>query len=152
MRAAIHFGNIHGGGMSEASVLGGAGQLETAKTVSPLQLIIDNEIFGIAKRIRAGLAVDDETLDWDEVIAGIDQDPAFSFLMSEHTFRHYTEAHRPDMFNRDGVTNWERGGSKTLEEKALEKFHAIMCINGQIQHVSMIPDSEELRKEIEALL
>ena len=113
--------------MSEASVLGGAGQLETAKTVSPLQLIIDNEIFGIAKRIRAGLAVDDETLDWDEVIAGIDQDPAFSFLMSEHTFRHYTEAHRPDMFNRDGVTNWERGGSKTLEEKALEKFHAIMA-------------------------
>ena len=27
-----------------------------------------------------------------------------------------------------------------------------MCINGQIKHVSMIPDSEELRKEIEALL
>jgi len=27
-----------------------------------------------------------------------------------------------------------------------------MCINGEIKHVSMIPDSEELRKEIEALL
>ena len=27
-----------------------------------------------------------------------------------------------------------------------------MCINGQIKHVSMIPDSEALRAEIEALL
>ncbi|MCQ4864260.1 trimethylamine methyltransferase family protein [Pseudoflavonifractor phocaeensis] len=113
--------------MSEASVLGGAGQLETAKTISPLQLIIDNEIFGIAQRIRCGLAVDDETLDWDELIAGMDKDPAFSFLMSEHTFRHYAEPHRPDMFNRDGLVRWEQEGSKTLTDKALEKFEAIMA-------------------------
>ena len=113
--------------MSEASVLGGAGQLETAKTISPLQLIIDNEIFGIAQRIRKGLDVNDETLDWDEIIAGIDMDPAFSFLMSEHTFRHYEEPHRPDMFNRDGVARWEMEGSKDLLTKAREKFDAIMA-------------------------
>ncbi len=111
--------------MSEASVLGGAGQLETAKTISPIQLIIDNEIFGIAKRIRRGLAVNDETIDWDEIISGIDRDPGFSFLMSEHTMRHFAEPHRPDMFNRDGVTNWQRGGSKDLLDKALEKFQKI---------------------------
>lgn len=113
--------------MSEASVLGGAGQLETAKTINPLQLIIDNEIFGIAQRIRRGLDVNDETLDWDEVIAGIDKDPAFSFLMSEHTFRHYEEPHRPDMFNRDGVARWEMEGSKDLLTKAREKYDAIMA-------------------------
>lgn len=112
--------------MSAASVLGGAGQLETAKTISPIQLIIDNEIFGIAQRIRSGLAVDDETLDWDELIAGMDRDPSFSFLMSEHTFRHFTEPHRPEMFNRDGLVRWEQEGSRTLTDKALEKFHAIM--------------------------
>lgn len=113
--------------LSEASVLGGAGQLETAKTISPIQLIIDNEIFGIAQRIRRGLAVDDETLDWDELIAGLDRDPAFSFLMSEHTFRHYEEPHRPDMFNRDGVARWEMNGKKTLTDMAREKFDAIMA-------------------------
>ena len=113
--------------MSEASVLGGAGQLETAKTISPLQLIIDNEIFGIARRIRRGLDVNDETLDWDELIAGADREPGFSFLTSEHTFRHFTEPHRPDMFNRDSPVNWEMNGSKTLLDKALEKFNAIMA-------------------------
>ncbi len=118
---------IHSMAMSEASVLGGAGQLETAKTISPLQLIMDNEIFGIAQRIRTGLTVDDETLDWDELSAGLDKDPAFSFLTSEHTFRHFTEPHRPDMFNRDGMVRWEQEGSKTLTDKALEKFNEIMA-------------------------
>ncbi len=114
-------------GLSAASILGGAGQLETAKTISPVQLIIDNEIFGIARRERAGLAVDDEAFDWDEVIAGIDKDPSFSYLMSEHTMRHYEEPHRPDMFNREGVVQWQRAGSKSLLQKAEEKFHEIMA-------------------------
>lgn len=113
--------------MSEASVLGGAGQLETAKTISPIQLIIDNEIFAIAQRIRHGLAVDDETMDWDELINSMDKDPAFNFLMSEHTFRHFTEPHRPEMFNRDGLAHWEKDGKKTLEDRALDKFREIMA-------------------------
>lgn len=118
---------IHAMAMSNASVLGGMGQLETAKTISPVQLIIDNEIMGIAQRLRAGLDVNDETIDWDELIEGIDKDPTFSFLMSEHTFRHFEEPHRPDMFNRDGVVRWEREGSKTLLDKAEEKYYALMA-------------------------
>ena len=113
--------------LGAGSVLGGAGQLETAKTINPIQLIIDNEIFGIAQRLRLGFDVNDETLDWDELIAGIDKDPFFSYLMSEHTFRHYEEPHRPDMFNRDGVARWEMEGSKDLLTKAREKFDTIMA-------------------------
>lgn len=113
--------------LSAASVVGGAGQLETAKTISPVQLIIDNEIFGIARRVRRGLDVNDETLDWEEVSSGLDKDPSFTYLMSEHTMMHFQEAHRPDMFNRDGVVQWERAGSKTLVQKAEEKFHEIMA-------------------------
>lgn len=47
--------------------------------------------------------------------------------MSEHTFRHFEEPHRPDMFNRDGVVRWEREGSKTLLDKAEEKYYALMA-------------------------
>ena len=71
---------IHAMAMSNASVLGGMGQLETAKTISPVQLIIDNEIMGIAQRLRAGLDVNDETIDWDELIEGIDKDPRSASL------------------------------------------------------------------------
>ncbi|KNZ43613.1 trimethylamine methyltransferase family protein [Acetobacterium bakii] len=112
--------------MSAASILGGAGQLETAKTISPLQLIIDNEIFGIAQRLRRGLDVNIETIDSEEIFACLDKDPTFSYLMSPHTNRHFMEPHRPDMFNRDGAVNWETDGCKSLTDKALEKFHIIM--------------------------
>lgn len=116
----------HSMALSEASVLGGAGQLETAKTNSPIQLIIDNEIFAIAKRIRQGLSIDEEIIDWDELIAGEDTDPSFSFLMSEHTIDHYDEPLRPDMFNRNGLIQWEKEGEKDLVQKAKEKFDKLM--------------------------
>jgi trimethylamine:corrinoid methyltransferase-like protein len=116
---------IHSMAMSDASVLGGAGQLETAKTISPVQLIIDNEIFGIAQRIRAGLEVTEESLAWNEIMTGVDLNPGF--IMSEHTLNHFAEAHRPDMFNRDGLAKWESSGSKTLLQLATEKYHKLMA-------------------------
>jgi trimethylamine:corrinoid methyltransferase-like protein len=116
---------IHSMAMSDASVLGGAGQLETAKTISPVQLIIDNEIFGIAQRIRAGLEVTEESLAWNEIMTGVDLNPGF--IMSEHTLNHFAESHRPDMFNRDGLAKWESSGSKTLLQLATEKYHKLMA-------------------------
>lgn len=112
--------------MSWASVLGGLGQLETAKTNNPQQLIIDNEIFGIAQRIRMGLPVTDEAMDFGELLSGADKGPSFSYVTSAHTARHCREMHRPDMFNRCGVPTWESMGKKTLLDQAEEKYRAIM--------------------------
>ena len=111
--------------LSDASVLGGAGQLETAKTISPVQLIMVNEIFGIAQRLRTGLEFNDETIGWNELVNKVDIEPGF--LLSDHTFAHFMEPHRPDMFNRDGLVRWEENGSKTLQEFAVDKFHALMA-------------------------
>ncbi len=101
-------------------------QLETAKTNSPIQLIIDNEIFGITQRLRGGLVVDAESINSEEIFACLDKDPSFSFLTSSHTSRHFKEPHRPDMFNRDGVSHFEADGCKTLTDKALDKYHEIL--------------------------
>lgn len=109
--------------MSDASVLGGAGQLETAKTISPLQLIIDNEIFGVAHRLRQGLAVDDETLGFNELMAGDDK---AGFILSEHTMRHFAEPHRPRLFNRDGMAKWEQQGKKTLLDLAMDRYEELV--------------------------
>ncbi|HCP14193.1 MAG TPA: hypothetical protein DIT32_00145 [Peptococcaceae bacterium] len=114
---------IHMMAMSDASVLGGAGQLETAKTISPLQLIIDNEIFGTAHRLRQGLAVDDETLAYQELIDEVDK---AGFIVSEHTMRHFTEPHRPRLFNRDGMAKWEQNGKKTLLDLATERYEELV--------------------------
>ena len=95
---------IHMMAMSDADVLGGAGQLDTARTNSPIQLIIDNEIFGIAQRLRKGMNVDDELFDWEE-LTGDPEEIEDGFIITDHTLRHYTDATRSELFNHaEGLT------------------------------------------------
>ena len=112
---------IHMMAMSDASVLGGAGQLETAKTISPIQLIIDNEIFGIAKRLRRGLAVNDETMNFEELLAGEDDG---GYLMSDHTLDHFHEMHRPALFYK-GYLRGEKDEEKTVIDRAEEVYRKL---------------------------
>ena len=105
--------------MSDASVLGGAGQLETAKTISPLQLIIDQEIFETAKRLRAGLAVDDDTLDFEELLEGDDGE---GYLESDHTLDYFSTIHRCDLFY--GCT-LDKEGSRTLNDRVMERYQQL---------------------------
>ena len=114
---------IHMMAMSDASILGGAGQLETAKTISPLQLIIDDEIFGIAKRLRNGLEIDDETLDFEELLEGDDND---GYLMSDHTLDHFMEMHRPALFYKGHLRNID-DETRTLTDRAREVYDQIMA-------------------------
>jgi len=71
------------------SVIWGVGQLESEKTISPIQAAIDDEIAAAARRIAAGIAVDDDSLAVDAIretgIAG-------SFLDADHTLAHFRGA------------------------------------------------------------
>jgi trimethylamine---corrinoid protein Co-methyltransferase len=71
------------------SVVWGIGQLESEKTISPIQAAIDDEIVGAVRRYAAGFPVDDAGLAIDEIrrvgIAG-------SFLASDHTLEHFRGA------------------------------------------------------------
>ena len=93
---------IHMMALSDADVLGGAGQLDTARVNSPLQLIIDDAIFAIAQRLRRGLAIDDALLDWDE-LTGDPEEIADGFIITEHTLRHYADPTRTELFNQGGL-------------------------------------------------
>ena len=48
--------------LSGSDILGGAGQLETATAVSPLQLIIDDEILATIRHTVSGISLDDDQL------------------------------------------------------------------------------------------
>ena len=108
--------------LSGAAVLGGAGQIEVAMTISPIQLIIDNEIFGMTKTLKRGLEINDETLDWEEVM---ELDATKSFIDSEHTFAHFRSMSRPKLFNRDSRPRWEKGGKKDLVTTAKDAYCSI---------------------------
>ncbi len=110
--------------LSGGSVLGGAGQIETAKTNCPLTLITDDEIFGIAQRMRQGLVVDDEMMDIEDLF-GDPENLEDGFIMTEHTLRHYTEFTRPPLFSRVGVSTWKEAGCPTFEERVRARYEEL---------------------------
>ena len=45
--------------------------------------------------------------------------------MSMHTFDHYREIYRPELFNRDGYQENLPNGTKTFLEKAIERYEVL---------------------------
>lgn len=111
--------------LSGGSVLGGAGQIETAKTNCPLTLITDNEIFGMVQRLRQGLVIDDEMLDTEELF-GDPEDLEDGFIVTEHTLRHYKEFTRPPLFSRVGMSTWEEQGKQTFEDRVRQHYDELV--------------------------
>jgi trimethylamine---corrinoid protein Co-methyltransferase len=101
---------------SGADILGRAGELEAAKIVSPLQLIIDDEITGMLKAMISRLGITEETLAWDDLMA---IPPGGNFLMQPHTLAHCRDAFRPRLFMR-------REGDADLFEQARERYSDLM--------------------------
>ena len=69
----------------------GAGLLDSGKTFSPVQLMIDRELQGMLNRFGAGVPVSAQTLA-EETIVQIAQGFHHTHLESEHTLRHFREA------------------------------------------------------------
>ena len=108
---------------SGAAVLGGAGQLETACTVSPIALSIDNEIFGMAKGIMKKMQFDNDQFAWDELMS---IDYGGQFLTTPHTFKHCRSVERPINFTRLDRSSWTNDGSKDLNERVKVSLREIM--------------------------
>jgi len=108
--------------LSGASVLGGAGQIETAKTINPQQLIIDNDIFGTVRQLKAGLEVNDDTVAINEIMGLTGRE---SFINMEHTFRHFKDGYRAKTFTHDPKTSWVEKGSKDIVARATDLYEKI---------------------------
>lgn len=105
-----------------ADILGGAGQLEVATTISPVQLVMDEEVAEWLRRLAAGLPISEDTLAWEELLA---TEPGAEFLSREHTFRHCREAYRSKLLIRDGISAWEKKGKVDLPGRALERYRTL---------------------------
>jgi len=104
-------------------IFGGAGQLEVATTVSPLQLIIDNEVLAMARRLIAPFHLDEDQLAW-EVLTSIE--PGQHFITSDHTLKHCREGFIPFNFSRLTRDDWELSGSKSLMDRIVREAEDII--------------------------
>ena len=103
--------------LSGADILGAAGQLEVATTISPVQLAIDNEVLGMVKRMISKIDFDDETMAWQELL---NAEPGSQFLSNEHTFRHCRDGLMPLNFIRMTRDGWHAKGEIDLNARVTE--------------------------------
>lgn len=110
--------------MAGANLIYGLGMIELGVSFSYTQLLVDNEIARMVRRVIDGVEVNDETLATDvmkEVGCG------GNFLTQQHTLDFMgREQSRSELFDRKMREGWENDGSKGAAEKATEKAKTIL--------------------------
>jgi len=111
--------------LAGANLIYGLGMLELGVTFSFAQLLIDDEIATMVKRVVQGITVSDETLAVDiikHVGAGKD------FLGQRHTRDFMAkEQSKPKLMDRRMRGAWTNRGAKSLEQAAGEKALGILA-------------------------
>jgi len=129
--------------LAGSNILGGAGQVEAATTISPLQLIVDNDLAGMVKKMKAGVILDEEHLGWDDLL---NLKPGGHFLGNEHTFKHCRQVFKPQTFVRRPREN------RALESQA-DYMAKAKAVHDQIMAEAEEPIiSENIREEINAIV
>jgi len=121
-----------------------AGMLDKMITGSLEQMVIDNEIIGMVKRIMRGIEVNSETLATD-VINKVG--PAGNFLGEKHTRTHYLNEHDlSKLSDRNTREAWEKAGSKDIIQRAKE------TVKQKLRDHQIEPLETSIAKELEEII
>lgn len=129
--------------MSGAAIIGDLGALETCMIASPLLMIIANDLVAMARKLKEGLVIDDETLGFQELL---DANEDGVFLDLEHTYNHFREICSPKTFNRAPRELWEKEGCKDLIAMARDEYRNLKKKHQPVNH------PEEALKEFDAIV
>lgn len=134
--------------LAGADVLGGAGSLGDIMAVSPLQLVIDDEIIASAFRLRDGFSVEDDQFPL-EVIGSVVDSGEGMFLSELHTVHALRRMGQwlGEVSDRSSYDEFERAGRRGMVELAQTKAQTILANTGQGPTVS-----REVHGKIEAVL
>lgn len=112
--------------LGDVNVIWGMGQLQSEKALSPVQLVMDEEVARALLRYWRGFSVNDESLAFgvirDVVEGGQD------FPGHEHTFRHFRqELSESNLLARTRREQWAAAGAKSLAERAADRVRDILA-------------------------
>lgn len=113
--------------LAGVNLIYGMGMLELGVTFSYAQLLIDNEIARMVKRVVRGVEVNDDTMAID-LIKRVGGGSGKHYLLEQHTLEHMkTEQSRASLFDRRMRQIWEmETGGKDLAERAADKAREIL--------------------------
>lgn len=108
--------------LSGSDIQYGMGRLGGSTFGSPVQMIIDNDLFSVIEKCNSKLVVNDDTLAVDDIWA---QAPDSQFVTTMHTLQHCREIIRPGLFVSKSVDSWRKAGGKDLYERAVDKYNEL---------------------------
>jgi trimethylamine---corrinoid protein Co-methyltransferase len=107
-----------------SNVIYGMGMLEMGMTMSYEDLLIDQEIVRMIRRVLQGIAVNKETIALD-VIKKVG--PNGNYLGERHTMKYMrSELSTTTLINRRMRENWEKAGAKDMAQVANEQAREIL--------------------------
>ena len=99
--------------------------IESGMTGSLEQIVMGDEIIGMARHIVRGIRVDDETLAVDVIAEGVDSG---DFLSLAHTRRHFREQMwLANLMDRRRWQQWADDGSMTMGDRAGQRMREIIA-------------------------
>lgn len=123
-----------------SNVIYGMGMLEMGMTMSYEQLLMDQEFVKMTRRILQGIPVNKDTLALDVIKA---VGPAGNYLAQKHTMKYMrSELSTTNLINRRMRENWEKHGSKTMDQVANEQAVEIL------ENYKVKPLPDDVRKKI----
>jgi trimethylamine:corrinoid methyltransferase-like protein len=109
--------------LAGADILGAGGQFDVASSISPVQLVCDDEMVGALHKVVSQLKDDDETMGWQAIL---DTMPVETFLGHDHTCRHCREAWRARIYAREPREGARAGQRKDLWGRATDKLFELL--------------------------
>ena len=101
-----------------------AGTGEGALSSSHEQLVIDNEIFGMIRRLQGGVDLSDDELGVETIMQ---VGPGGNFLAMDHTLRHMKSAvYFPTLSDRLARSDWLAAGAKDTRQRGKERATSIL--------------------------
>jgi len=107
-----------------SEIISAAGSMDSLIVASPIQLVIDDEFFGMMLRVLRGIRIDDEALA-TELVSKVGHEAAY--LRQPHTLRNYEKEHQlARLFDKRFRGPWETAGSEGIEKAAKKKVSEIL--------------------------
>lgn len=113
------------GVLAGMDMLNMGGLLDALKAFDFAKAVIDDEIAQMLKRVKRGIAFDEQELGLDVIAQA---KPGGSFLMSPHTVKRMkTEALLTKIADRDARPIWEKKGSMDTQAHAMQRVNEILA-------------------------
>ena len=106
-----------------ANSLTGAGMIDVGMSHSLEQLVIDDDLFGVMRRIEGGVEVNKETLMVDDIIA---TGPFGDYVAHQSTLDNLDMLSNPLIFDHNMFDDWRSSGGKMAMEKAHDRVTDIL--------------------------